>query len=219
MSPLPTAVFNAIVAEEIDGRIKGRLHTLSLEDLPYEDVLVEVAYSTLNYKDGLALTGRSGVIRKLPMVCGIDLAGTVIESKDPNWAPGDKVIVNGYGLSEHYWGGYSQKQRVRAEWLVRLPEAFTLKDAMALGTAGYTAMLAVMAIEDHGIKPTDGPVLVTGASGGVGSVAVMLLARLGYEVVGVTGKPEGREFLRALGAKDVLDRAALAARPPRPRLG
>lgn len=205
------STFNAIVAEDVDGKTRGRLKSLTLADLPDEDVLVDVAYSTVNFKDGLAVSGKGKICRSLPMVCGIDLAGTVVSSRHPDWTPGDKVIVNGYGLSERHWGGYAQKQRVKAEWLVRLPEAFTLHDAMAIGTAGYTAMLSVLAILDHGVKPGDGPVLVTGATGGVGSVAVMLLARLGYEVIGSTGKPEGRDFLLKIGARDSIDRAVLNA--------
>jgi len=211
-----TDLFNAIVAEEIDGRVQGRLKQISLADLPDEDVLVDVAYSTLNYKDGLAVTGKGKICRKLPMVCGIDLAGTVAESRDDRFKPGDRVLVNGYGLSERHWGGYSQRQRVNPDFLLPIPDAFLPEEAMAIGTAGYTAMLCVQAIADHGIGPDAGPVLVTGASGGVGSIAVMLLDKLGYEVVAASGRAkDNQEFLRGLGAAEVIDRDELA-RDPKP---
>lgn len=205
--------FRAIVADKIDGTLKGRLVELTLDDLPDEDVLVEVAYSTLNFKDGLAVSDKSPVpiAQTLPMVCGIDLSGTVLESRNPAWKKGDRVLVNGYGLSERHWGGYSQKARMKPEWLIRVPDGLSLEQVMAIGTAGYTAMLCVLAIEDHGVKPGDGPVLVTGASGGVGSVAVMLLARLGYEVVASTGRvAESKAFLEGLGASRLMGREELA---------
>jgi len=202
--------FNAVVIEDVDGKAKVGLKQLSLSDLPDNDVLVEVAYSTVNYKDGLALAGnRNKIARKLPMVGGIDLAGTVLESKNPAWKAGDKVIVNGYGLSEAHWGGYAQKQRVKSEWLVRLPDAFSPKQAMAIGTAGYTAMLCVLALEDYGIAPGQKEVLVTGAAGGVGSVAITLLSGLGHKVVASTGRPETHDYLKGLGATECIDRAAL----------
>ena len=204
--------FNAVVIDDSDGGPRGRLTTLALADLPANDVLVEVAFSSLNYKDGLAVTGKGKIARKLPMVGGIDLAGEVAESASPAWRPGERVIVNGYGLSESHWGGFSQKQRVRPEWLVRLPEAFTLEQAMAIGTAGYTAMLCVLALEGAGVKPGGREVAVTGAAGGVGSVAVALLAALGYAVVAATGRPQTHGYLRALGASGFLDRAELAAK-------
>lgn len=208
--------FKAIVADEVDGKVKGVLTELSLSDLPDEDVLVDVSYSTLNYKDGLAVSGRGKICRKTPMVCGIDLAGTVAESRNADFKPGDKVLVNGYGLSEKYWGGYSERQRVKSEWLVRVPESFSLFETMAVGTAGYTAMLCVLAIEDHGVKPEDGPVLVTGASGGVGTVAISLLSKLGYEVVASSGRvSENEAFLKGLGAARLIDRAELS-RAPKP---
>lgn len=200
--------FKAIVANEIDGKVKGKLTEIGLGDLPDNDVLVEVSYSTLNYKDGLAVSGRSKIARKLPMVCGIDLAGTVLESRSSDWKPGDKVIVNGWGMSESHWGGYSQKQRVKSEWLIRLPEAFTPLEAMAIGTAGYTSMLCVMALEGWGL-PREREVLVTGAAGGVGSVAVALLARLGYRVIASTGRPDTHAYLKDLGASGFIDRASL----------
>lgn len=202
--------FTAVVADKTDGKPTVGFKKLTLADLPDHEVLVDVAYSTLNYKDGLALTGKSPIARKLPMVCGIDLAGTVAESRSPYWQPGDKVIVNGFGLSETQWGGYSQRQRLKPEWLVRLPPAFSLEQAMAIGTAGYTAMLCVMALENYGVKPSEREVLVTGAAGGVGSVAVALLAKLGYPVIAATGRPEAQAYLADLGAKGFIGRAELA---------
>lgn len=206
----------AIVAEQnADGKVEASLKTLSIADLPDEDVLVDVAYSTVNYKDGLAVTGTLPICRRFPMVCGIDLSGTVAESKHPKWKVGDRVLANGYHLSEDYWGGYAEKERVNGDFLVRVPEAFDLEQVMALGTAGYTAMLCVHAVVDHGTKPEDGPVLVTGAAGGVGSVAVMALAKLGYEVAASTGRPETGDYLKSLGASQIVARADLA-RPCKP---
>jgi|TARA_B110000238_G_C16059608_1_gene409827 acrylyl-CoA reductase (NADPH) len=206
-----TDTFNAIVAEDIDGRAKVALKQITLNDLPDEDVLVEIAYSTLNYKDGLAVAGKGKICRTLPLICGIDLAGTVVESRDANFIAGDKVLVNGFGLSEKYNGGYSQKQRLKPEWLVRIPDAFSAEETMAIGTAGYTSMLCVQAIQDHGVKPEDGPVLVTGAAGGVGSVAISLLSKLGYQVTAATGRvKETGQFLRDLGATDVIARDELS---------
>lgn len=207
--------FNAIVAREVDKRSSGRLEQLTLADLPDRDVLVKVDYSSINYKDALAVTGRGRICRTMPMVCGIDLAGTVAESAHADWRPGDRVVVNGFGMSETVWGGYSQYQRVSSDWLVRLPAAFSLDQAMAIGTAGYTSMLCVHALQDHGLAPGDGRVCVTGASGGVGSVALLLLAKLGYDAVAVSGRPETEAYLRELGAVDVIDRAELD-RDPRP---
>ena len=189
-------------------KLAGAIASLSLTDLPDEKVLVAVEYSSLNYKDGLVVTGKGRVCRSLPMVAGIDLAGTVVESTDARYQAGDKVLVNGYGLSESHWGGYSQMQRVNPDFLVKLDTRFSSEQAMAIGTAGYTAMLCVMAIQDHGVKPEDGAVLVTGAAGGVGSMAVMLLAKLGYSVTASTGRVEStQDFLTSLGASDVIDRA------------
>ncbi len=204
--------FNAVVADEIEGVLKGRITELTLSDLPDEDVLVEVAYSTVNFKDGLAVSEHSPIkiAQSLPMVCGIDLAGTVVESRSDDWSPGDRVLVNGFGLSENFWGGYSQFARLKSEWLVRVPDAISMEQAMALGTAGYTAMLCVLAVEDHGVQPADGPSLVTGASGGVGSVATSLLSELGYEVVASTGDTVGNEaFLTGLGASSLISRGDL----------
>lgn len=211
-----TDTFAAIVADDRNGKTEGQLAELTLDDLPDEAVLVDVAYSTLNYKDGLAVTGAGKICRTLPMVCGIDLAGTVAESRDPRFRPGDRVLANGYGLSERHWGGYAQRQRVNPDFLLHVPDAFSLHDAMAIGTAGYTAMLSVLAVNDHGVSPDSGPVLVTGASGGVGSVAVSLLARQGHEVVAVTGRSAANaDFLTQLGASRILEREALA-RAPKP---
>ena len=206
-----THPFNAIIAEDTDGKSSASLRQLYLSDLPDEAVLVAVEYSTLNYKDGLAMTGKGRICRTLPLICGIDLAGVVKESRDDKWQPGDRIVVNGFGLSEAYNGGYSQFQRVKSEWPVELPEALSTKEAMAIGTAGYTAMLCLQAIEDHGVHPGDGPILVTGAAGGVGSIAVSLLSTLGYEVHASTGRKESqKEFLEHLGATELLDRSQLA---------
>lgn len=203
--------FRAMLIEDQDGKPKARFRELTLAELPDHDVLVKVAYSTVNYKDGLAITGKGRIARRLPMVAGIDLAGTVVESRSPDWAPGDKVIVNGWGLSETEWGGYSGFQRLKSEWLTRLPEGFELQDAMAIGTAGYTAALCVAALESWGmITPGGKEVLVTGAAGGVGSTAISLLASKGYTVTAATGRPETHEYLTALGATNFVSRESLA---------
>ncbi|HIF18257.1 MAG TPA: oxidoreductase [Cycloclasticus sp.] len=204
--------FNAIVATEVDGKTKGQLQQLSLADLPDEDVLIDVSYSSLNFKDGLAVSGKGKICKRLPMVCGIDLAGTVVESSSDKFKAGDAVLVNGYALGEKHWGGYSQKQRVNSNFLVKVPDAFTLQDTMAIGTAGYTAMLSVLMLERQGVKPSDGEVLVTGAAGGVGSVAISLLSKLGYTVVASTGRPETHDYLTALGASSFIDRAELSGK-------
>jgi acrylyl-CoA reductase (NADPH) len=207
--------FNVFVIEEVDGKPMGLFKTLTLADLPDHDVLVEVAYSTINYKDALAVTGTGRIVRTLPMVGGIDLAGTVVESRSPDWQPGDQVVVNGWGMSETVWGGYSRFQRLKPEWLTRLPNVFSLEEAMGIGTAGYTAALAVNALEDWGvIQKVDKEVLVTGASGGVGSIAVTLLAKSGYRVVASTGRPETHEYLRSLGAESFIDRETLLEKGP-----
>jgi len=208
--------FSALVIDKTDQGLDTSIKTLRLSDLPDEEVLVDIAYSTVNYKDGLAASGAMPIVRKFPMVGGIDLAGTVVESRNPEFKAGDQVLVNGYGLSERHWGGYSQKQRLKAEWLVRVPQGLSLEQVAAIGTAGYTSMLCVQAIQDRGIKPEDGPVLVTGAAGGVGSVAIMILAKLGYPITAATGRvAEARNFLESLGAGEVLAREALA-RDPKP---
>jgi putative YhdH/YhfP family quinone oxidoreductase len=203
--------FTAVVIDEVDGKASSFFRQLTLADLPDHDVLVKVSYSALNYKDGLALAGnRNRVARRLPMVGGIDLAGTVVESHSPHWRPGDQVLLNGFGLSEVHWGGYSRFQRVKSEWLLRLPTEFTPLQAMAIGTAGYTAALCVDALEQWGhMTPGNGKVLVTGAAGGVGSVAVAILAKFGYQVTASTGRPATHEYLKQLGAAEVIDRAEL----------
>ena len=202
--------FKAFVIEDADGKPKGGFKQLTLADLPDNDVLVEVAYSTVNYKDGLAVSGKGRIARKLPMVAGIDLAGTVVESRSPGWKPGDKVVANGWGMSETQWGGYTRFQRLKPEWLTRLPDVFSLEEAMGIGTAGYTAALCVDALERWGaLQPGGKEVLVTGAAGGVGSVAVALLAKRGYPVVASTGRPDTHDYLRSLGAGGFIDRAAL----------
>ncbi len=191
------------------------LKQLSDDDLMEGDVTFQVEYSTLNYKDGLALTGSSPVVRTFPLTPGVDSCGTVISSESDKFVPGDQIILNGFGVGEVHSGGFAQKARVKSEWLVKLPEGLSSRQAMAIGTAGYTSMLCVMALENHGIKPEDGDILVTGASGGVGSVAVALLSKLGYRVVAVTGRMSEEGFLKGLGAAEVKDRAEFAdkARP------
>lgn len=209
--------FNAVLIEESDNGATTSIKEIGLDDLPDRDVLVEVAYSSLNYKDGLAVSGnKSKVARTLPMVGGIDLVGTVVESRSPEWKPGDQIIVNGWGMSESNWGGFTRFQRVDAGWIVPLPETFTLQQAAAIGTAGYTAALCVDALENWGAITHDGgEVLVTGAAGGVGSVAVALLAARGYNVVASTGRAETHDYLKHLGAAAFIDRAELsvAGRP------
>ena len=192
-----------------------RLTDFDDKDLMDGDVTVRVEYSTVNYKDGLAITGKAPVVRRFPMIAGVDLAGTVEASTHPNWKPGDKVILNGWGLGETHLGAYAEKARVKGDWLVRLPASMTTRDAMAIGTAGYTAMLSVMALERAGLEPSRGPMVVTGAAGGVGSVAIALLAKLGYSVIASTGRLEDADYLKGLGAAEVIERKELAA-PPRP---
>lgn len=202
------SAFSAIVANEPG---PATLQELSDEQLPDGDVTVAVRYSSLNYKDGLAVTGKGKIIRSFPMVCGIDLAGTVESSDSPAFQPGDDVVVTGWGLSETAPGGYTQKQRVKSDWLVKRPDALTLQQTMAIGTAGLTAMLCILALEDNGLTPgAAGEVLVTGAGGGVGSVAVAVLSNLGYQVAASTGRKETHDFLRDLGATTIVDRAELA---------
>lgn len=201
--------FKALVVESGDP-YTAQIRQARLDELPPGEVLVRVAYSSLNYKDGLAITGAGKVIRNFPMVPGIDLAGTVLESASPEYKPGDPVILTGWGVGERHWGGLSELARVRAEWLVPLPEGLTLQQAMGIGTAGFTAMLAVMALEAHSIDPAR-EVLVTGAAGGVGSLAVVLLAQRGYRVVASTGRVQEEAYLKSLGASEILDRAVLSA--------
>lgn len=194
-----------------DGSTQCAVTQLDESQLPEGEVLIDVRYSTVNYKDGLAISGKSPVVRKFPMVPGIDFAGTVASSRDSRFKPGDAVILNGWGVGEGHWGGLSGKASVKADWLVPLPEGMTAQQAMAIGTAGYTAMLCVMALEKHGVKPEDGEILVTGASGGVGSVAVSLLSELGYTVTASTGRLAESPYLMSLGATSVIDRNELSA--------
>ncbi|WP_422844390.1 MDR family oxidoreductase [Acidovorax sp. M2(2025)] len=204
-------MFQALLIEKDDAGYRAAVRSLDDAQLPPGDVTVRVSHSTLNYKDALALTGKAPVVRKFPMVPGIDLAGVVESSTHPGYQPGDAVLLNGWGVGEGHWGGLAQKARLNGDWLIPLPAAFTPQQAMAIGTAGYTAMLCVMALERHGVRPADGEVLVTGAAGGVGSVAVALLARLGYTVVAATGRPQDAAYLQRLGAAEVLDRAQFTA--------
>ena len=204
-------MFNGILIHKDEAGYRAAVQSIDEAALPEGDVTVRVAWSTLNYKDGLAITGKSPVVRKFPTVPGIDFAGTVVASSHPEWKVDDEVILNGWGVGETHWGGLAQTARVRGDWLVPLPAAFTPRQAMAIGTAGYTAMLCVLALERHGLKPADGEILVTGANGGVGSVAVAVLAKLGYRVVASTGRPAEAEHLKALGAAEVIDRAELSA--------
>lgn len=210
-----TTSFSALVLRESDDGPTGAIEQLTDADLPEGDVTVDVEYSSLNYKDGMALTGVGRVVRSYPMVPGIDLTGTVVVSDSPDFAVGDAVILTGWAVGERYWGGYTQRQRVRSEWLVKRPAAMSALDAMAIGTAGLTSMLCAMAIEEGGVTPDDGPVVVTGAAGGVGSVAVALLAGRGFEVTAVTGRPETHEYLSGLGASAFLTRDEMSdkARP------
>lgn len=207
--------FRALVLRDAGGRsYRAGFEDLAVEDLPEGDVLVDVEYSDLNYKDGLAVTGKGKIVRKLPLVPGVDLAGRVATSDSDLYRPGDAVVLTGWGVGERFWGGYAQKARLRSEWLVPLPEGLDTRQAMAVGTAGFTAMQCVLALEDGGVRPGGGPVVVTGAAGGVGSVAVAILASLGYEVHAVTGRAETHAYLRDLGASGLLTRDQMAV-PPR----
>lgn len=204
-------MFRAVYLEQIDSTTHARIQTLSEESLPEGDVSVDIDYSTINYKDGLAITGRFPVVRNWPMIPGIDLAGTVTASTSPRFKPGDKVLANGYGLGDAHWGGLAQKARLKSEWLIPVPANFSTRNAMSIGTAGYTAMLCVLALENHGIRPANGPILVTGAAGGVGSIAIAILAKLGFEVTASTGRLNEAAYLKSLGAKEVIDRASIAS--------
>lgn len=204
-------MFNAIVIDKDDSGYRANLQQVNEEQLPEGDVTVAVAYSTLNFKDGLAITGSSPVVRKFPMVPGIDLAGTVEASSHPDYKVGDQVVLNGWGVGENHWGGLAQKARLNGDWLIPLPKAFTAAQAMAIGTAGYTAMLCILALERNGVTPDQGEVLVTGANGGVGSFAIALLSKLGYRVVASTGRVSEHEYLKQLGAGEIIDRATLSA--------
>ena len=203
-------MFKALLLQNTDG-FTASVAEVDEAQLPEGDVTVSVAYSTLNFKDGLAITNKSPVVRVWPMVAGIDGAGTVLESTHPHWKAGDKFVHNGWGVAETRWGCLAEKARLKGDWLVKLPATFTARQAMAIGTAGYTAMLCVLALEDHGVKPGAGEVLVTGATGGVGSVAIALLGKLGYTVVAATGKTSEEAYLKSLGAASIIDRATLSA--------
>jgi acrylyl-CoA reductase (NADPH) len=209
------STFKAILVEKAESGQTVNLVDFDEANLMDGDVTVRVEWSTVNYKDGLALTGKSPVVRRWPMIPGIDFAGTVETSSHPDWKPGDKVILNGWGTGETHLGAYAEKSRVKGDWLVPLPAGLTTREAAAIGTAGYTAMLAVMALERHGILPARGPVAVTGAAGGVGSVAISVLSKLGYQVIAVTGRTSEADFLKGLGATDIVDRAELAG-PAKP---
>jgi acrylyl-CoA reductase (NADPH) len=211
--------FRALVLSQgADRKVSGAIETLEDSRLPAGDVTVAVEYSTLNYKDGLVLTTGGGLVKTWPHVGGIDFAGTVEASDNPAFKPGDKVVLNGWRVGELHWGGYATKARVKGDWLVKLPSALSTKRAMAIGTAGYTSMLCVMALQKHGVRPETGEVLVTGAAGGVGSIAVAILARLGYQVVAATGRPQEAAYLQSLGAATIIDRKELTDAPDRPLL-
>ncbi|AHE97445.1 MDR family oxidoreductase [Thioalkalivibrio paradoxus] len=210
--------FDALVLEEAPESPVASVRRLRPEDLPAGDVLVRVSHSGLNYKDAMILKGLGRLVRRYPHVPGIDLAGTVVGSDDGRFRPGDAVLLTGWRVGETHWGGYAQLARVRGDWLIPLPEGLTPRTAMAIGTAGFTAMLAVQALEEHGLEPGDGEVLVTGASGGLGGIAVALLARLGHTVAAVTGRPENAGYLKALGASRIVDRSEFAAPPAKPLL-
>jgi len=200
----------AIVINKDDDNYSAALSDVDEGDLPEGDVTVAVDYSTLNFKDSLAITGASPVVRSFPMVPGIDLAGTVEESSNSDYSAGDKVILNGWGVGEAHWGGLAQKARLKGDWLIPMPDAFTTKQAMGIGTAGYTAMLCVLGLEKNGVTPDQGDILVTGAAGGVGSVAISVLAKLGYNVIASTGRADEADYLKALGASDIIDRNELS---------
>lgn len=204
-------MFQAILIEKEGAQTRARVATIADEALPEGDVTVQVSHSTLNYKDGLAITGRAPIARSFPMVPGIDLAGTVVESRDARFKSGDAVLLNGFGIGESHWGGLAERARVKGEWLIHLPEGLSAAHAMALGTAGYTAMLSVIALERHAVTPDKGPIVVTGAGGGVGGVAILILRHLGYRVVASTGRPEEGDYLRELGADEIINRAELSA--------
>ncbi|MGE6385311.1 MDR family oxidoreductase [Pseudomonas sp. NPDC078416] len=208
-------MFKGILINKDDKGYRAELTDIDHSQLPEGDVTVRVSHSTLNYKDGLAITGKGPIVRQFPMVPGVDLAGTVEDSSDPDFKPGDQVLLNGWGVGEGHWGGLAQRARLQGKWLIPLPGAFTPAQAMAIGTAGYTAMLAIMALEKNGVTPDKGDVLVTGANGGVGSFAIALLAKLGYRVVASTGRLGESEYLTSLGAAEIIDRATLAE-PGRP---
>jgi acrylyl-CoA reductase (NADPH) len=205
--------FKALRIDKADKGTTAQITQFDEAELMDGDVTVRVEWSTLNYKDGLALTGKAPVVRRFPMIAGIDFAGTVEQSSNPAWKAGDKVVCNGWGMGETHLGAYAEKARVKSEWLVKLPDGISAREAMAIGTAGYTAMLSVLALEDHGIKPASGPIVVTGAAGGVGSVATAILSKLGHHVIASTGRVSEGDYLKHLGAAEIIDRAELAAGP------
>jgi acrylyl-CoA reductase (NADPH) len=217
LKPRKTMSFKALLVEKDDeGKTSASIQTLDDSQLPDGDVTVAVEYSTVNYKDGLCVGPGGGLVRNYPHIPGIDFAGTVIASDSKVFSEGDKVVLTGWRVGEAWWGGYSQKARVKSEWLVPLPDGVSTRQAMAVGTAGFTAMLSVMALEAHGLKPGNGPVLVTGAAGGVGSVATAILANLGYEVAAVTGRPETSDYLKSLGATTIVAREEINETVKRP---
>jgi acrylyl-CoA reductase (NADPH) len=207
-----------VLIQGADRKVSGAVETLDDSRLPAGDVTVAVEYSTLNYKDGLVLTSGGGLVKTWPHVGGIDFAGTVEASNNAGFKPGDKVVLNGWRVGELHWGGYATRARVKGDWLVKLPSSLSTKRAMAIGTAGYTSMLCIMALQKHGIRPEAGEILVTGAAGGVGSVAVAILGKLGYQVVAATGRPQEGDYLKSLGAATILDRKELTEAPDRPLL-
>jgi acrylyl-CoA reductase (NADPH) len=209
------ATFKAIRIDKVDKGTTATLTQFDETDLMEGDVTVLVEWSTLNYKDGLAVTGKAPVVRRFPMIAGIDFAGTVEQSSHPTWKAGDKVVCNGWGMGETYLGAYAEKARVKGDWLVRLPDGLSTREAMAIGTAGYTAMLSVLALEHHGLSPQSGPIVVTGAAGGVGSVATAVLSKLGYHVIASTGRMSEADYLKGLGAAEVIDRNELSG-PAKP---
>ncbi len=209
-------MFKGILLRELDGKVSAALEDIDEAQLPAGDVTVDVQYSTLNYKDGMILKGMGRLVRQYPHVPGVDFAGRISASSAPGWNVGDEVILTGWRVGETHWGGYAQKARVKSDWLVKLPAGMSTKQAMAVGTAGFTAMLAVMALQQHGVTPDKGEVLVSGAAGGLGSVAVAVLHKLGYTVAASTGRPETHDYLRSLGASSIVDRATLAVLPARP---
>jgi acrylyl-CoA reductase (NADPH) len=204
-------MFKALLLEKDDAGFRAAVRDVDEAGLPEGDVTVRIECSTLNYKDALAITNKSPIVRAWPMVAGIDGAGTVLASSHPTWKAGDRVVHNGWGVGETRWGCLGERARLKGDWLIALPASLSARQAMAIGTAGYTAMLAVMAIQKHGVKPGDGPVLVTGASGGVGSVAIALLARLGHQIAAATGRPQEAAYLRQLGAAEIVERGELSA--------
>lgn len=211
--------FRALVLDQVEGKVTPEFWDLTVDDLPAGDILVRVTHSTLNYKDGMILNGLGRLVRNYPHVPGVDFAGEVVRSDDPRYSAGDKVILTGWRVGENHWGGYGQMARVRADWLVPLPEGLSCEQAMAIGTAGFTSMLSVMALEEQGVRPdTDGEVVVTGAAGGVGSIAVSILSHLGYRVAASTGRQETHDYLRDLGATTIIDRSELSEKPGKPLL-